>query len=98
MTCEFCFHNDVCHLKRNHYCLGKPMGERDDVEEVCHRFKDKYNVAEIKNMKWRPRYYVSALGSKMLDGWICSVCGKHSIRRRETCDGCNSTMWTVNVL
>ena len=74
------------------------MIERDDVEEVCHRFKDKYNVAEIKNMKWKPHYYIfNATGEKMRDGWHCSVCGKHSYSRKEICDGCNTTMWKVEI-
>lgn len=59
------------------------------------------DVVELKNMKWRPYYYISKaeppVGGKRQDGWSCSVCGKHSYLRKEICDGCNTVMWTVDV-
>lgn len=57
------------------------------------------DVAEIKNMKWRRHYYISSspMGGKYEDGWICSVCGKHSYLRKEICDGCNTIMWKVEI-
>ena len=39
MTCMDCIHEDVCDLKRNHYFLGKPIGEIDDAEIRCRHFK-----------------------------------------------------------
>ena len=54
--------------------------------------------AELKNMKWRPHYYIfKSTGEKMREGWVCSVCGKHSHSRKEICDGCNTTMWKVEI-
>ena len=56
------------------------------------------DVAELKNMKWRPHYYIfKSTGEKMREGWVCSVCGKHSHSRKEICDGCNTTMWKVEI-
>lgn len=59
------------------------------------------DVVEIKNMKWRPHYYISKaippIGGKRQDGWSCSVCGKHSYSRKEICDGCNTVMWKVEI-
>lgn len=55
------------------------------------------DVAELKNMKWRPYYHIFKTGEKMLEGWYCSVCGKHSWSRKEVCDGCNTTMWKVEI-
>lgn len=56
------------------------------------------NVAELKNMKWKPHYYVfKNTGKKMQEGWYCSVCGKHSHSRKEVCDGCNTIMWKVEI-
>ena len=60
------------------------------------------DVVKIENSKWRPYYYISKadppIGGKWQDGWVCSVCQKHSTTRKEVCDGCNTKMWTVNVL
>lgn len=59
------------------------------------------NVAELKNMKWRPHYYTSKaippIGGKRQEGWCCSICGKHSYSRKEICDGCNTVMWKAEV-
>ena len=56
------------------------------------------DVAEIKNMKWKPHYHIfKNTGEKMQEGWHCSVCGKHSYSRKEVCDGCNTTMWKVEI-
>ena len=67
------------------------------IEERC----PTADVAELKNIKWRPYYYISKaeppVGGKRQDGWSCSVCGKHSYSRKEICDGCNTVMWTVDV-
>lgn len=64
----------------------------------CEYFKNKDNFAELKNMKWRPHYYIfEKTKEKMRDGWHCSVCGKHSWSRKEVCDGCNTTMWKVEL-
>ena len=55
------------------------------------------DVAELKNMKWRPHYYIFKNGEKMRQGWVCFVCGKHSWTRKEVCDGCNTTMWKAEI-
>ena len=56
------------------------------------------DVVKIENMKWKPHYYIfNATGEKMRDGWHCSVCGKHSYSRKKICDGCNTTMWKVEI-
>lgn len=56
------------------------------------------DVVKIENSKWKPHYYIfNATGEKMRDGWYCSVCGKHSYSRKEICDGCNTTMWKVEI-
>lgn len=72
------------------YCCGKKMvGEDINVPT---------NFPEVKNMKWRPYYYIfKNTGEKMQEGWVCSVCGKHSYSRKEVCDGCNTTMWKVEI-
>lgn len=90
MTCrDNCFHYDVC----DYVSFTGASQEKD-----CKQFKDKANFAELKNMKWIPHYYIfKGNGEKMRDGWRCSVCGKHSYSRKEICDGCNTTMWKVEI-
>ena len=84
-----CIHYDVCDFVS---FAGRSQ------EKDCKQFKDKDSFAELKNMKWRPHYYIfNATGEKMRDGWHCSVCGKHSYSRKEICDGCNTVMWKVEV-
>ena len=89
-TCrDNCIHYDVCDF----VSFTGTSQEKD-----CKQFKDKDSFAELKNMKWRPHYYIfNATGEKMRDGWHCSVCGKHSYSRKEICDGCNTVMWKVEV-
>ena len=89
-TCrDNCIHYDVC----DYVSFTGTSQEKD-----CKQFKDKDSFAELKNMKWRPHYYIfKNTGEKMREGWVCSVCGKHSYSRKEVCDGCNTTMWTVEI-
>ena len=89
-TCrDNCIHYDAC----DYVSFTGTSQEKD-----CKQFKDKDSFAELKNMKWRPHYYIfNATGEKMRDGWHCSVCGKHSYSRKEICDGCNTVMWKVEV-
>ena len=91
MACKDCIHEKVC----GYYA------EFEDEADDCTHFKNKADVAELKNIKWRPYYYISKaeppVGGKRQDGWSCSVCGKHSYSRKEICDGCNTVMWTVDV-
>ena len=93
MTCrDNCIHYDVC----DYVSFTGTSQEKD-----CKQFKDKDSFAELKNMKWIQRYRISQaappMGGKRKDGWNCSVCGKHSHSRKEICDGCNTTMWKVEI-
>ena len=78
--------------------------EVEGIENHCEEFKDKASFVELKNMKWKPHYYIfNATGEKIPNGWHCSVCSKrsvcskHSYSRKEICDGCNTTMWKVEI-
>ena len=93
MTCKDCIHYEVC----KQFNLHIPE-EVEGIENHCEEFKNKASFAELKNMKWKPHYYIfNATGKKMRDGWRCSVCSKHSYSRKEICDGCNTTMWKVEI-
>ena len=96
MTCKECISYRVC----KQFNLHIPE-DFEGIENHCEEFKDKDNFVELKNMKWIQRYRISQaappMGGKRKDGWNCSVCGKHSHSRKEICDGCNTTMWKVEI-
>ena len=93
MTCKECISYKAC----KQFNLHIPE-EFKGIENHCEEFKNKANFAELKNMKWRPHYYIfENTGEKMQEGWHCSACGKNSYSRKEICDGCNTTMWKVEL-
>lgn len=95
MTCNDCIYENVCVIIAFPEAFENTKWEK----EHCDHFKNKADFVEIKNMKWKRHYYVSQslMGGKYEDGWICSVCGKHSYSRKEICDGCNTVMWKVDI-
>lgn len=42
-----CLHYDVCELKKNHYYLGNPMENLDNVDIVCDNFRDKSLIIDL---------------------------------------------------
>lgn len=72
-TCKDCVHFEVCELKRNHYYLGKPIGEVNDAEFACRHFKNKLRFV--------------ALPCKIGDT-VYKICPKCNDDHNGSCKGC----------
>jgi hypothetical protein len=60
--------------------------------EIMTRVLSQLKLDKSRPPIWEPYYYD---GSDFRDGWTCSCCGKHSLLKKEICDGCDSIMNNV---